>query len=212
MHLSIWILLGSPNSCKEFWQRKVSVKIPTLPWTFSFRINSQKIYICTTFNIRKNCYCQTPLSVPTPFPEWNYLPIPYFFLTWWSTFPTNFTWNCMKSFYLQRIFQNIGYERTCFFNNLVLSVVKYPLFCFWIELYFPHLRKHKIPYIFLTFWPISQPFRICQPIPYLFKALKNLNLIPDFFKIFPTLGNPVPCIATQNPVRTLFVIHVDMCI
>ncbi len=127
-------------------------------------------------------------SVPTPFPEWNSLPFPYFFLTWWPTFPTNFTWNCEKLFYLQKICQNIGYERTLFLNNLVLSVIKYP-FCFWIELYFPHLRKQEnLPFIFLTFWPISQPFLTLSLSP--FQGIKKLKSDSWLFQDFPYQWEP----------------------
>ncbi len=43
MHLSMWILQlpPPPGWTKEFCQRNVSVRIPTLPWTFT----SQNIYI-----------------------------------------------------------------------------------------------------------------------------------------------------------------------
>ncbi len=122
-------------------------------------------------------------SVLTPFPVWNSLPFPYFFLTWWTTFPTNFIWNCVKSFYLQRIFQNIGYKRTWFFNNLVLSV-------FELSYIFHTFENMKFPTFSWLFDPFPNPSWLCQPIPYLFQALKNLNLIPDFFKIFLTRGNP----------------------
>ncbi len=132
----------------------------------------------------KYTYIDVLTSVPTPFPEWNSLPFPYFFMTWWPIFPINFTWNCVKPFYLQRIFQDIGYERTWSFNNLVLSVVKYPPPFFLIELYFPPLRKHAILYIFLTFWPISQTFLTLSASSLPFQCLKRFKcdfwLFQDF--------------------------------
>ncbi len=97
----------------------------------------------------------------------------------------------LKSFYLQRTFQNIGYERTWFSNNLVLSVVTYHTFCFWIELYCLHLWKDEIHYIFLTFLPISQPFLTLSANSQPFQGFNNINLISDFFKSVPTCGNSV---------------------
>ncbi len=129
--------------------------------------------------------------VPTPFPEWNSLPFPYFFQTWWPTFPTNFTWNCVKSFYLWRIFQKYWiWEDMFFFNNLVLSVVKYPPFNFWIELYFPHLQKHEIPYIFLTFSPISQPFLTLSANSLPLQGLKKIKSDSWLFQDFPYPWEP----------------------
>ncbi len=93
----------------------------------------------------------------------------------------------------------------CLWSNI-------PFFVFELSYIFHTFENTKFPTFSWLFDPFPNHSGLCQPIPYLFKALKHLNLIPDFFKIFPTLGNPVPCIATQNPVRTLFVIHVDMCI
>ncbi len=142
--------------------------------------------ICLAFNT-----WEIPIySVPTPFPEWNSLLFPNFFLTWWPTFPTNFTWNCVKSFYLQRIFQNIRYKETWFFNNLVVSVVKYSPFCFWIELYFPHLQKREIPYIFLTFWPISQPFLTLSANSLHFQSHKKYKSDSWLFQGFPYPWEP----------------------
>ncbi len=74
------------------------------------------------------------------------------------------------------------------FNNLALCVVKYPPFCFWIGLYFPHLRKHEIPYISWLFDPFPNPSWLCQPIPYLFKALKKSD--SWLFQDFPYLWEP----------------------
>ncbi len=122
-------------------------------------------------------------NVPTPFPEWNSLPFPYFFLTWWPTFPTNFTGNCVKSFYLQRIFQNIGYKKT-FFKQFGSVCGQISPFVFELSYIFHTLENMKFPTFSWLFDPFPNPFWFCQPIPYVFKALKILNLIPDFFKIF----------------------------
>ncbi len=140
---------------------------------------------------------QSKYIVPTPFPEWNSLPFPYFFLTLWPTFPTNFTWNCVKSFYLQRIFRNIGYERTfIFFNNLVLSVVKYPPFCFWI---FHNFENLKFPTFSWPFDPFPNPSWLCQPIPYLFKTLNFLI----WFQSFSRFSLPVEPIYISIRYRAL---------
>ncbi len=63
MHLSMWILLGCPPGCPmEFRQRKCfSVRITTLPWTFTVRIPSQKIYFSTICNVRISEQCQKEL-------------------------------------------------------------------------------------------------------------------------------------------------------
>ncbi len=114
------------------------------------------------------------------FPHHTQNEIPYFFLTLWPIFPTNFA-------YLQRIFQNIGYKRLQFSNNLVLSVVKYHIYCF-NELSFSTPLKPWNSLPFPDLWPISQPFLTLSANSLLFKALKKWNLIPDFFKIFLPVG------------------------
>ncbi len=94
-------------------------------------------------------------SVPIPFPEWNSLPFPDLM----AHIPYQFYMKLCEIFLLtENISKYWIREDIYFYNNLVLSVIKYPPFCFWIELYFPHLRKHEIPYNFLTFWSISQSF------------------------------------------------------
>ncbi len=77
-----------------------------------------------------------------------------------------------------KILDTRGYS----FLTIWLSVVKYHIYCF-NELSF---STPSWP-----FDPFTNPSWLCQPIPYFFKALKKWNLIPDFFKIFPTSGNPV---------------------
>ncbi len=116
--------------------------------------------------------------------------IPYLFLILWPTFPTNFTWNCVKSFYLQRIFQNIGYERTCFFfNNLVLSVVKYPFFFFELSYIFHNFENMKFPTFPDFFYPFPNSW-LCWPIPYLFNALKSFKCDSWLFQDVPYPWEP----------------------
>ncbi len=75
---------------------------------------------------------------------------------------------------------------------MVLSVVKYPIFCFnELNNIFHAGENINFPTFSWLFEPFPNPSLLCQPIPYLYKALTNLHLIPDFFKIFPTRGNPV---------------------
>ncbi len=92
---------------------------------------------------------------------------------------------CMKlcEIFLQRISQNIGYERTWFSNNLVLSVVKYPTFCLNELSYIFHTFENiKFPTFSWLFDSFPNPSWLCQPIPYLFKALNKSDswLFQDF--------------------------------
>ncbi len=70
----------------------------------------------------------------------------------------------------------------CLWSNII--------FIFLMNRVFQHFWKHEIPHLFRTFWPNYQPFPTLSANSLLFKALKKWNLIPDFFKIFPTSGNP----------------------
>ncbi len=76
-------------------------------------------------------YLWSPIkyNVPTPFPEWNSLPFPYFFLTWWHSLPIlhEIVWNLFTN---REYFKILYTKPHFFFNNLVPSVVKYPPFCF----------------------------------------------------------------------------------
>ncbi len=130
-------------------------------------------------------------GVPTPLPRMKFLPFPYFFMTWWPTFPTNFTWNCVKSFYLQRIFQNIGYKRTCFLTIWFCLWSNIPLFVFELSYIFHTFENMKFPTFSWPFDPFPKPSWLCQPIPYLFKALKKLIWFLTFSRFFPTRGNTV---------------------
>ncbi len=60
--------------------------------------------------------------------------------------------------------------------NSVLFLTPLPA---WNSLFFPRLID-----------PFPNPSWPCQPIPYLSKALKKWTLIPDFFKVSLTSGNP----------------------
>ncbi len=88
-------------------------------------------------------------------------------------------------------FKNIWYERTCFFLTIWFCLwSNIPLLIFELSYIFHIFRNMKFPTFSWLFHPFPNPSWLCQPIPYLFKALKKLNLIPDFFKIFPTSVKP----------------------
>ncbi len=99
----------------------------------------------------------------------------------------------MKLCYLLRIFQNIGYQSLRFSNNLVLSagqIWNIPPFALTNWGIFHTFENMKFPTFYWPFDPFPNPSWLCQPIPYVFKALKIWNMIPDIFNIFPTRGNP----------------------
>ncbi len=62
---------------------------------------------------------------------------------------------------------------------------------FELSYIFHTFENMKFPTFSWLFDPFPNPSWLCQPIPHLCKALNNLNLILNFFKIFPTHGNPV---------------------
>ncbi len=65
-----------------------------------------------------------------------------------------------------------------------------PLFVFELSYIFHSLKNMKFPTFSWLFDPFPNLSWLCQSIPHIFKALQNLNLIPDFFKIFQTNQNP----------------------
>ncbi len=122
--------------------------------------------------------------VPTPFPEWKSLSFPYIFLLWWPIFPTNFAWNCLKYFFTYReYFKILDTKSYGFLTILVLSVVKYPTFCFnKLSYIFSKPLKKKNSLHFLTFWPIPQPFPTLSANSLAFQGLKKSDswLFQDF--------------------------------
>ncbi len=71
----------------------------------------------------------------------------------------------------------------CLWSNI-------PLFCFWIEIYFPHIRKHEIPYIFQTFWPISHPFLTLSANSLPFQCRTKFKSDSWLFQDFPYPWEP----------------------
>ncbi len=118
--VGLWYIQKSCYQCSTIHYdfRILTIKILVMPVTAQSKLEGNKL--------KTHIY----YKVPTPYPKWNSLPFPYFFLTLWLIFPTNFAWNCVKYFYLQRIFQNIGYKRLQFSNNFgsVCGQISYLLF------------------------------------------------------------------------------------
>ncbi len=126
------------------------------------------------------------ISVPTLFPEWNSLPFPDLM----AYIPYQFYMKLCEIFLLTKNMSKYWIQEDILFNNLVQSVVNYPPFCFWIELYFSHIRKHEIPYIFLTFWPISQPFLTLLANSLPFQGIKKIKSDSWLFQDFPSPWEP----------------------
>ncbi len=87
----------------------------------------------------------------------------------------------------------------CLWSNI-------PLFVFELSYIFHIFENMKFPTFSWLFDPFPNPLWLCKPIPYLFKAFKFFNLIPDFFKIFPPCGNPVD-VTHEYPWRTIVFVH-----
>ncbi len=80
----------------------------------------------------------------------------------------------------------------CQFSSVYGQMYHFLLNINEFELYIFHTFENMK---FSTFSWLFDPFPnlcwLCQPIPYLSKALKYWNLIPDLLKTFPTCENPV---------------------
>ncbi len=71
-------------------------------------------------------------------------------------------------------------------------------FCPWLNIvfiiltnwFFQHLWKHEIPYLFLTFWLISQPFLTLSANSIPFLGLKKLKSDSRLFQDFPYPWEP----------------------
>ncbi len=114
-------------------------------------------------------------------PRIIFLPFPYFFLTWWPIFPTNFAWNCVKS-------RGYGFLTIWF---CLRSNMKYPTFCFneLRYVFFTPLKTWNCLHL-LTFWPISQPFLPLSANSLPFQGLKILKTDSSLFQDFPYLWEP----------------------
>ncbi len=134
-------------------------------------------------------------NVFTVFPHPPQNEIPYVFPTFSRLYGPHslpilyeIVWN---HFYLQRIYQNIGYERTWFSNNLVLSVVTYHTFCFKELSYIFHTFENmKFPKLFFYFLTHSQPFLTLSANSLPFQGLKKFKtdswLFQDFAYLWET--------------------------
>ncbi len=71
-------------------------------------------------------------------------------------------------------------------------------FCLWSNIIFivlmnwvcQHLWKHEIPYLFLTFWPISQHFVTLSANSLPFQGLKKMKSDSWLFQDFPYQWEP----------------------
>ncbi len=136
--------------------------------------------------------------VHTGFPHPSQNEFPFLFPTYsWLDDPYSLpilheiVWNIFYFTY-KEYFKILDIRGYGFLTISVLSVVKYPIFCFnELSYIFSTPLKTKFPTFSWLFNPFPNLTWLCQPIPYLFKALKNWNLIHDFYMIFITYGNPV---------------------
>ncbi len=123
------------------------------------------------------------LSVPTPFPE--ILCHPHLM----ANIPNQFYMKMCEIVSLRAYFKILN-TRGCFFLTIWFCLwSNVPLFVFEFSYIFHTFENMKFLTFFWLFDRFPNTSRLCQPIPYLFKALKKSNLIPDFFKIFPNHGN-----------------------
>ncbi len=136
----------------------------------------------------------------------KFLNVSLLFLTWWPTFRTNSTSNCVQSFTYREYFKILDTRGLFFFLTIWFCLwSNIPLFLFELSYIFHTFENLKFPTFSWLFYPFPNPSWLCQQISYLFKALKNVknvNLIPDFFKIFPTRGNPAFILLCPLPFQS----------
>ncbi len=146
------------------------------------------------------------------FPHPSQNKIPYFFLADGPhSLPIlhEIVWNL---FTCREYFKILDKRGRFFFTIWFCLWSNIPFFIFELSYIFHTFENMKFPTFSWLFYPFPNPSWLCPQIPYLFRALKNLNLIPDFFKIFPTSGNPVYCKQEHNCTIKSILFNIFHCI
>ncbi len=141
---------------------------------------------CLFYSIVSTIFYSAFIRVPTPYPKWNSLPFPWLYDPYSLPIVHEIVWNLFNYREYVKILDTRGYSFLtiwfCLWSNIIFIIL--------MNRFFQHLWKHEIPYLFLTFWHISQPFLTLSANSLPFQGLKKMKFDSLLFQDFPYQWEP----------------------